>query len=149
MEPVVGCSPYLRLGGTRSEAGLQVPREHRMLTLAPLELLLNSIQKIAAIHISDLTSLYERIVAGILVENEPESGEKGYYFGIAHDLHWHEVAARFAVTMKARHLVTDTETGTWATGEDAAEALGVPRMFVQVLWNSGYVRSTPICVRQC
>ncbi|OAL07070.1 NAD(P)-binding protein [Phaeosphaeriaceae sp. SRC1lsM3a] len=93
--------------------------------------------KIAAIHISDLTSLYERIVAGILVENEPESGEKGYYFGIAHDLHWHEVAARFAVTMKARHLVTDTETGTWATGEDAAEALGVPRMFVQVLWNSG------------
>ncbi|KAH7385157.1 hypothetical protein DE146DRAFT_759424 [Phaeosphaeria sp. MPI-PUGE-AT-0046c] len=93
--------------------------------------------KIAAVHISDQTALYARIVERILADDPPESGEKGYYFALAHNLHWHELAAKLATAMKARELVADEETGTWTNSEDAAEALGVPGMFVQVLWNSG------------
>lgn len=96
-------------------------------------------QEIAGVHISDQTALYARIVQKILADEALEHGEKGYYFTLAHDLHWHEVAGKLAAAMNARGLVTDEETGTWANSNDAAEALGVPAMFVQALWNSGYL----------
>jgi hypothetical protein len=96
-------------------------------------------QKIAAVHISDQTALYAKIVEGILIDNPPESDEKGYYFALAHDLYWHEIADKVAAALKARNLLNTEATGTWKTSEAAAAALDVPAMFVQALWNSGYV----------
>lgn len=94
-------------------------------------------QKVAAVHISDLVDVYDRLLQNILVRAEIKNGEKGYYFALGHDLHWHDIAVKLASAMKARGLVTDDETGTWTNTEEAAEALGVPALFVQVLWNSG------------
>ena len=42
-----------------------------------------------------------------------------------------------AVALKARNLVTDSETRIWPDYEAAAEGLGVPVQFVKPLWNSG------------
>ena len=90
-----------------------------------------------AVHISDLTSLYERILEKILRNESLPSGTEGYYFGLGHDLVWWEFLDRLAVALKARDLILDTEIQTWPSDKAAAEALGVPEAFVQPLWNSG------------
>jgi hypothetical protein len=98
--------------------------------------LLTIFQGKSAVHISDQVALYARIVERILADDVPESGERGYYFALAHDLNWHETAAKFAVAMKARGLVDDEETRVWANDEDAAEASGIPSAFVQLFFNA-------------
>ncbi|MCJ1432429.1 hypothetical protein MMC27_001785 [Xylographa pallens] len=93
--------------------------------------------KVSGVHISDLTALYERIVEKILQKEAPPSGAEGYYFALAHDIFWWETLDRLAVALKARKLVADSKTQIWPNDEAAAESLGVPVQFVQVLWNSG------------
>ncbi|KAF2024248.1 NAD(P)-binding protein [Setomelanomma holmii] len=93
--------------------------------------------KISAVHVSDLTALYSRVIEAILEGKEIERGERGYYFGIAHNLYWHDVAAKLATIMKARGLVSSGEPRVWTDAAEAAEPLGVPAAFVQALWNSG------------
>ncbi|KAH7072309.1 hypothetical protein BKA63DRAFT_605181 [Paraphoma chrysanthemicola] len=93
--------------------------------------------KISGVHISDLTGLYGLVLEAILQGKQIEHGEKGYYFGIAHPLHWHDLAKHLALALKARGLVTSDETRIWSSAEEAAEPLGVPAAFVQALWNSG------------
>ena len=75
----------------------------------------------------------------VLKKEELPSNEEGYYFALAHDLHWWEVLDHLATSLKARGLVTDSTIQTWPSDAAAAEALGVPEQFLQVLWNAGYV----------
>jgi hypothetical protein len=89
------------------------------------------------VHISDLTALYGLLVDKILRKEMPPSGEEGYYFAQAHDIFFGEFLDQLAVALHARGLVTDSKTEIFANDEIAAEALGVPVQFVQVLWNSG------------
>lgn len=91
----------------------------------------------SGVHISDLTALYGRIIEKILQQETPPSGADGYYFALAHDLNWWEVLDHLAVALDARNLVTDSKTRVWPNDEAAAESLGVPVHFVQLLWNSG------------
>ena len=91
----------------------------------------------SGVHISDLTALYGRIIEKILQKETLPSGAEGYYFALAHDLIWWEVLDRLAVALKARNLVTDSKTQIWPSDKAAAESLGVPEQYVQLLWNSG------------
>ena len=84
-----------------------------------------------------MTALYEQIVVKVLSNEALESGKKGYYFALAHDVQWSETLARLASTLQARGLVTDTKINVWPSDEEAAGAMGVPATFVQLLWNSG------------
>ncbi|MCJ1385555.1 hypothetical protein MMC17_008678 [Xylographa soralifera] len=93
--------------------------------------------KVSGVHISDLTALYGRIIEKILQKTAPPSGAEGYYFALAHDLIWWEVLDRLAIALHTRNLVTDSKALFWPNDEAAAESLGVPVRFVQVLWNSG------------
>ncbi|KAL9609303.1 MAG: hypothetical protein Q9167_005921 [Letrouitia subvulpina] len=93
--------------------------------------------KVSSVHISDITALYGRIIQKILKKEAIPNGTEGYYFAVAHELHWWEVLDRLAVALNARGLVTDTKTQLWPSDEVAAETLGVPVQFVQTLWNSG------------
>lgn len=96
-------------------------------------------QKVSGVHISDLTALYGRIIDKIHRKETIQSGTEGYYFALAHDLFWWETLDHLAAALNARGLVTDSKTRLWPSDEAAAEALGVPVPFVQLLWNSGYV----------
>lgn len=72
----------------------------------------------------------------IITGDPPSSGEKGYYFALAHSLTWHEFASRLAASLHTRGLVASEEVKVWSSDDEAAEALGVPAMFVGALWNS-------------
>ncbi|KAL9110600.1 MAG: hypothetical protein Q9227_004958 [Pyrenula ochraceoflavens] len=93
-------------------------------------------QKVAAVHISDLTGLYGHIVEKVFENEAIPNGTEGYYFAMAHDIRWWEVLDRLAVVLDARGLVTDSKTQFWNSDEAAAEALGVPVPYLQPLWNS-------------
>jgi len=84
-----------------------------------------------------LTALYRLIIENILQKETIPNGKEGYYFAVAHDLFWWEIMDHLAVALKARNLVTDSETRIWPDYEAAAEGLGVPVQFVKPLWNSG------------
>lgn len=88
-------------------------------------------------HISDLTALYGRIVEKVLRGETLPSGEKGYYFALAHDVFLGEVLDHLALALKSRGLITDSDTRVYPNDQAAAESLGVPEQFVQALWNSG------------
>ncbi|KAL9044052.1 MAG: hypothetical protein Q9214_002786 [Letrouitia sp. 1 TL-2023] len=90
----------------------------------------------SSVHISDLTALYGRIIEKILQKEEIPNGTEGYYFAVAHKLHQWEFLDKLAVALNARGLVTDTKIQLWPSDEAAAEALGFPQQFVQILWNS-------------
>lgn len=84
-----------------------------------------------------MTALYMRIIEKILQKEVIPNGTEGYYFALAHDLPRWEFLDRLAVALKARGLATDTKVQIWPSDEVAGEVLGVPSLFVQVLWNSG------------
>lgn len=91
----------------------------------------------SGVHISDLTSLYSRIIEKILRKEALVNGTEGYYFALAHDLFFWEVLDQMAVALKARGLVAEPKAQIYPNDEAAAESLGVPEKFVQPLWNSG------------
>ena len=49
---------------------------------------------------------------------------------------WWETLGRLAAAMEARELVTSSETQVWTSDEAAAEATGVPEIFVEIFFNS-------------
>ena len=98
-------------------------------------------------HISDLTALYGRIIEKILQKEALPSGTEGYYFALAHHLHWWEVLDHLAGALDARGLVIDPKTHFWPSDEAAADSLGVPVQFVLPLWNSGYALLVIQCIR--
>jgi len=89
------------------------------------------------VHISDLTTLYGRIIERILQGEPLPTGREGYYFALAHYLHFGEVLDHLAIELKARGLITDGKTKIYPNDEAAARSLGVPVPFVRPLWNSG------------
>ncbi|KAJ5686910.1 hypothetical protein N7536_009529 [Penicillium majusculum] len=93
--------------------------------------------KVSSVHISDLTSLYGRIIENILQGKPLPTGREGYYFALAHYLHLGEVLDHLAIQLKARDLITDSKTKIYLNDEAAASSLGIPVPFVRPLWNSG------------
>ncbi|KAF5682978.1 hypothetical protein FCIRC_4698 [Fusarium circinatum] len=61
-----------------------------------------------AVHISDLTALYCRIIHAALNKEEIPSGKEGYYFAVVHDLDMWEFQDRLAAAIKARGHFTAT-----------------------------------------
>lgn len=94
-------------------------------------------QRFSGVHISDLTALFACVVQKILHSDALDSGEKGYYFALAHPLHWHDVARHIGAALKARGLIDSEEPKIWKSDEEAAEDLGIPAAFVGKLLNSG------------
>ena len=90
----------------------------------------------SAVHISDFTALYRRIIEKIFQKETLPSGVEGYYFGVAHDFTWWEALDQLAVALDARNLVTDSKTQVWPSDEAAAESMGIPVQFARLLWNS-------------
>ncbi|CAI7569276.1 unnamed protein product [Penicillium discolor] len=93
--------------------------------------------KVSSVHISDLTSLYGRIIENILQGKPLPTGREGYYFALAHYLQLGEVLDHLAIQLKARDLITDSKTKIYLNDEAAASSLGIPVPFVRPLWNSG------------
>lgn len=87
-------------------------------------------------HISDLVALYALLTENILQKELIPSGEKGYYFPIAHRTHWWNVMQRLAEGLNARGLVTGPKTEIWSSDEMAAEYLGFPRPYVRAMGTS-------------
>ena len=84
-----------------------------------------------------MTALYAQILQKILQKETIPSGTDGYYFALAHDLIWWDVLDRLAAVLHARGLVTDRKVREWPSDEFAAEVLGLPVPFVQLLGNTG------------
>ena len=96
-------------------------------------------QKVSGVHISDLTALYGLIVEYILRGETLPSGREGYYFALAHDILLGEVGDHLARSLWDRGLTSDLTTLKYSDEKAAAESMGVPVQFVQMLWDSGYV----------
>ncbi|KAF5238324.1 hypothetical protein FANTH_10356 [Fusarium anthophilum] len=94
-------------------------------------------KSLQAVHISDLTALYCRIIHAALNKEEIPSGKEGYYFAVAHDLDMWEFQDHLAATMKARGLVTSDKSVVYPSDEFAAEAIDVPVEFLSILYKSG------------
>ncbi|VUC22173.1 unnamed protein product [Clonostachys rosea] len=89
-----------------------------------------------AIHISDLTALYAAILEKIILKETIPSGEKGYYFAMAHKSPWWEVMERLAQSMHARGLVSEPTAKVWPSYEVAAEHTGFPLIFIRAIGTS-------------
>ncbi|KAG5799658.1 hypothetical protein H9Q69_001288 [Fusarium xylarioides] len=90
-----------------------------------------------AVHISDLTALYCRIIQAALNNEKIPSGKEGYYFAVAHDLNMWEFQDHLAAAMKARGLVANDKPDVYPSDEFAAKAIDVPVEFLSVLYKSG------------
>ncbi|KAL6850631.1 hypothetical protein ACO1O0_007755 [Amphichorda felina] len=86
-----------------------------------------------AAHISDLAELYALLVEKILLKEPIPSGEKGYYFAMSHQTSWWTITKRLAEAMYARGLVDSPEVKTWPSYDEAADALGFPRLHVRAM----------------
>jgi hypothetical protein len=140
MEPSLRCVSALHLYNFVAAVRLRVHREHRALPHSPSYAdSLTKSKRTTAVHISDMTALYGLIVKKILHSEPPQSGERGYYFAIAHHLHWHDIADHLGTALKTRGLVESEKPKAWTSDEEAAKMLGIPAAFVTPLLNSGYV----------
>ncbi|KIW09780.1 hypothetical protein PV08_11880 [Exophiala spinifera] len=74
--------------------------------------------------------------AKILKEEAIPTGEKGYYFAMAHRTSWWEVLQHLAEALYKRGLVDEAEVKIWPSDEIAAQALGWPRQFVRAMGTS-------------
>ncbi|RDW65612.1 hypothetical protein BP5796_10304 [Coleophoma crateriformis] len=92
--------------------------------------------KVSGVHVSDLTALYTKIIEKVLQKETLPSGTEGYYFALAHDILWWDILDPLAEALHARGLVTESKAQIWPNVETAAESLGIPVPYVQILWNS-------------
>ncbi|KAH7486601.1 hypothetical protein HZ326_15369 [Fusarium oxysporum f. sp. albedinis] len=90
-----------------------------------------------AIHISDLTALYYRIIHAALKNEDIPSGKEGYNFAVAHEMDMREFQDHLAAAMKARGLVSSDKPEVYPSDEFAAEAIDVPVEFLSALYKSG------------
>jgi hypothetical protein len=88
------------------------------------------------VHISDLVAFYALLTEKILQKEPIPSGEKGYYFAIAHRTHWWDVMQRLAKVLHAHGLVAEPKADIWPSYEMAAEYLGFPRLYVRAMGTS-------------
>ncbi|KAF2803422.1 NAD(P)-binding protein [Mytilinidion resinicola] len=89
-----------------------------------------------AVHISDLTALYALLVEKILQKEQAPSGEKGYYFAMAHRAPWWDVMQHLADALHARGLVAEPKVQIWPSDEMAAEYLGFPLLYIRAMCTS-------------
>lgn len=87
-------------------------------------------------HISDLVALYALLVERILKGDPVPSGEKGYYFAMAHRSPWWDAMQRIAEAMHARGLVNEPKAKTWPSYEMAAESVGYPLLYIRAIGTS-------------
>lgn len=72
-----------------------------------------------------------------ILKNEPvPTGEKGYYFAMAHKTSLWDVMQRLAGALHKRGFVDEAEVKVWPTDDMAAESLGWPRLFVRAMGTS-------------
>lgn len=86
---------------------------------------------------SDISQLYAILTEKILQQESIPSGEKGYYFAIAHRFSWWELMGRLAQCLHQRGLVDSPHIQTWPSYELAADSLGWPREYVRNMGESG------------
>lgn len=97
-------------------------------------------------HIEDLAEYYILFLEKILLLRDGDigekqqkhkehlpSGEKGYYFSVAHEVGWWEIAQALAGALHARGLVADNVAKLWPSDDMAAEALDLPRQYVRLM----------------
>ncbi|RWA07405.1 hypothetical protein EKO27_g7699 [Xylaria grammica] len=89
--------------------------------------------KFVAVHISDLAEFYVLMIKKILQGEKLPSGEEGYYFAVAHEVGWWDIAQSLAGALSARGLVTEPQARIWPSDDMAAEALDLPRQFVRLM----------------
>ncbi|KAI1428255.1 hypothetical protein F5Y12DRAFT_48146 [Xylaria sp. FL1777] len=87
----------------------------------------------AAVHISDLADYYVLILKKISQGEKLPSGEEGYYFAVAHEVGWWNIAQSLASALYTRGLVTEPTAKIWPSDDMAAEALGLPRQYVRLM----------------
>ncbi|KAG7418079.1 hypothetical protein Forpe1208_v005252 [Fusarium oxysporum f. sp. rapae] len=90
-----------------------------------------------AVHISDLTALYCRIIHAALNHEEIPSGKDRYCFAVAHEMNMWEFQDHLSAAMKARGLVSSDKPEVYPGDEFAAEAIDVPVEFLGALCKSG------------
>ncbi|KAM6511444.1 hypothetical protein FALCPG4_016447 [Fusarium falciforme] len=90
----------------------------------------------AAVHISDLTSLYLLLLEKILRQEPVPSGENGYYFALAHRSPWWKVMNGLAKGLYSRRLVTEPEVQVWPSYDEAADTMGFPRLYMRAIGTS-------------
>lgn len=88
------------------------------------------------IHISDLTAVYVALIGNILQNTSIPSGENGYYFATAHRSPWWKVMQLIAEGLHSRGLVKEPKVDVWPTYDEAADALGFPRLYVRAMCTS-------------
>ncbi|KAI3329397.1 NAD(P)-binding protein [Xylariaceae sp. AK1471] len=86
-----------------------------------------------AVHISDLADYYVLILKKIVQGEKLPSGEEGYYFAVAHEVGWLDIAQGLSNALYARGLVTEPSVKTWPSDDMAAEALDLPRPYVRLM----------------
>ncbi|KAH7372109.1 hypothetical protein BKA64DRAFT_715117 [Cadophora sp. MPI-SDFR-AT-0126] len=89
-----------------------------------------------AAHVTDVASFYGILVEHIMKKQMIPSGENGYYFITAHRSPWWSVMQRVGDALYARGLVTEAKTYTWPSDEMAAEALGLPLLYIRAIETS-------------
>ncbi|KAI0881295.1 NAD(P)-binding protein [Annulohypoxylon maeteangense] len=89
-----------------------------------------------ALHISDLVTIYALIVEKILQKEPIPSGEEGYYFAAVHRAPWWEIMQLLADGLYARGLVKEPKVQVWPSYDEAADQLGLPRLYVRAIGTS-------------
>lgn len=80
-----------------------------------------------------MTELYALIVENILQQHPIPSGDKGYYFAIAHRIPWWITMDSLAAHLYRRGLVAESTARIWPTYEMAADCLGFPTKYVRAM----------------
>lgn len=86
-----------------------------------------------AVHISDLSDYYVLMLRKILQGEKLPSGENGYYFSVAHEVGWWDVAQGLADALHARGLVPKATVENWPSDDMAAQAMDLPRQYVRIM----------------
>ncbi|CRG90930.1 hypothetical protein PISL3812_07977 [Talaromyces islandicus] len=89
-----------------------------------------------AAHISDLVALYVLLLEKCLRKEPIPTGDRGYYFAMAHRAPWWEVMQRLAKGLYARGLVSEPDVHTWPSDKMAAEYLQLPLLYIRPMGTS-------------
>lgn len=86
-----------------------------------------------AAHISDVANFFG-LLAGAIVSPSPPT--PGYWFPSAHNSSIPKMEKAYAKALHARGLVDDPEPSTWSSVQEATEDLGVPEMYIPLIFHS-------------
>ena len=84
----------------------------------------------------DLAKLYTLILEKVVQGELTPSGERGYYFAMAHRSSMWSVAEGLAASLYRRGLVDSAEVKVWPSDQKAAEELGFPARYIRAMCTS-------------